>query len=436
MLPPYCGDDETTVFMLFLLVSPVFSGTIFYVYDELDRLHEVRFENGQKITYEYDQIGNLISKTPSAIGSAPDLVVSSVTAPANATTGQQVTVPVTIRNLGAIEAGGFYVNLYLSTDINITTSDTYLGQQYVSSLPAIGLQTINITATVPVVNSGPYYIGAIADATNMVLETNKTNNIQTSQQTSIIKCPSGYSLNLSSQRCEKAPECAAGTTYSVVSKKCEVSPVCSSGTYNFTSNQCVISGSYAATLAGAVTYNVPAYNGFSSEWTPGNDFPFDYCDPSTPQVHLNNLRINNQYCGIKGYISSTGFASSITVYKPVAYYSMGDDGYYGCPGASEGGAGLITGNSLCGVYGYSSTTFFSGAISTNVGYIAPSPGTYGGTYSCPSGGTLSGSTCITNIIITPSCIAGILDGASDKCIASATCTSGTLDLAANVCWAN
>jgi len=41
-----------------------FAGTTTYVYDELDRLHEVQFGNGNGIRYEYDKIGNLLSKTP------------------------------------------------------------------------------------------------------------------------------------------------------------------------------------------------------------------------------------------------------------------------------------------------------------------------------------------------------------------------------------
>lgn len=51
--------------LILLLASPLFAGTITYVYDELDRLKEVTLENGQKITYEYDEIGNIKSKTPS-----------------------------------------------------------------------------------------------------------------------------------------------------------------------------------------------------------------------------------------------------------------------------------------------------------------------------------------------------------------------------------
>lgn len=51
------------IIILTLLASPVFSASVTYRYDELDRLKEVTFENGKNIVYEYDQIGNMITKT-------------------------------------------------------------------------------------------------------------------------------------------------------------------------------------------------------------------------------------------------------------------------------------------------------------------------------------------------------------------------------------
>lgn len=52
-----------SIFLLLLLASPAFSTSISYEYDELDRLQVVTLENGQKITYEYDKIGNMKSTT-------------------------------------------------------------------------------------------------------------------------------------------------------------------------------------------------------------------------------------------------------------------------------------------------------------------------------------------------------------------------------------
>lgn len=70
-----------SIIMLLLLATPVFSASIIYKYDHLDRLSEVTLENGQKITYAYDKIGNLRSKTPS---------VNVATITASAVTGGQI----------------------------------------------------------------------------------------------------------------------------------------------------------------------------------------------------------------------------------------------------------------------------------------------------------------------------------------------------------
>lgn len=55
-----------TVIVLLLLASQVLGSSVGYEYDELDRLHIVTLENGQKITYQYDEIGNMVSRTGTA----------------------------------------------------------------------------------------------------------------------------------------------------------------------------------------------------------------------------------------------------------------------------------------------------------------------------------------------------------------------------------
>lgn len=53
------------IVLLVMLSLPMFAfaASTTYTYDDLNRLHEVIMDNGQKITYEYDEIGNMISKT-------------------------------------------------------------------------------------------------------------------------------------------------------------------------------------------------------------------------------------------------------------------------------------------------------------------------------------------------------------------------------------
>ena len=71
-------------------------------------------------------------------------------------------------------AGNNYVNYYLSTDANITSADTYLGQQLISGSLATGASSsTSTTVMVPgTLAPGAYYIRAIPDGTNDPIETN------------------------------------------------------------------------------------------------------------------------------------------------------------------------------------------------------------------------------------------------------------------------
>lgn len=83
---------------------------------------------------------------------------------------------VTVTNQGSAAAGGFYMNLYRSTDNVITTSDTNIGSLYVNMLAAGEQQTLSFPVTMPLDSAGTYYIGAIADVYNAVVESSKSNN--------------------------------------------------------------------------------------------------------------------------------------------------------------------------------------------------------------------------------------------------------------------
>jgi YD repeat-containing protein len=107
---------------------------------------------------------------------SPDLTLTAVSGPTSANITQPVTVATTIKNQGGT-TGGFYVSIYLSTDASITTSDTFLGYSYVSSINAGVQGTINITVRIPAnMTGGTYYIGAITDDGNYVVESNEANN--------------------------------------------------------------------------------------------------------------------------------------------------------------------------------------------------------------------------------------------------------------------
>ena len=115
--------------------------------------------------------------------SRSDLVITSVSGPINAAPGQQIGVVATVKNQGNGSSGGFYIGVYLSTDSTISpwddafeTGDLEVGTAYVTGLPAGSQQTLTINCTVPPTLAGTFYLGAIADSRNNVIESNESNN--------------------------------------------------------------------------------------------------------------------------------------------------------------------------------------------------------------------------------------------------------------------
>ena len=84
--------------------------------------------------------------------------------------------------------GGPMVNVYLSTDANITTSDILLTTRSVSSLAAGATSAANTSVTIPSSTPvGTYFIGAIADNGNTQTETDETNNSRATTATIQVK---------------------------------------------------------------------------------------------------------------------------------------------------------------------------------------------------------------------------------------------------------
>ncbi|WP_460594453.1 CARDB domain-containing protein [Geomonas sp. Red276] len=120
----------------------------------------------------------------------PDLVVTSLTPPATAIPGTTITVPATIKNIGYSSTGTFYVGFYLCPTNNINTSCVNLATKMFTSLAPGGQTTINLNAPLGSVPSGNYYIGAIADPSNQVVEADESNNIlAAATQTNVLKGP-------------------------------------------------------------------------------------------------------------------------------------------------------------------------------------------------------------------------------------------------------
>ncbi|WP_224361111.1 CARDB domain-containing protein [Hyalangium versicolor] len=138
--------------------------------------------DGQNSLAELIEDNNTKAGTRLGIGSKPDFIVTAVTGPASATSGQQLTASVTVCNQGT-QGGSTGVEVYLSTDTTITPNgptgpspDSYVG--YISSqyFNPGQCQTLAVQGWVYAPADGAYYLGAVADPQSSVAELLEDNN--------------------------------------------------------------------------------------------------------------------------------------------------------------------------------------------------------------------------------------------------------------------
>jgi len=303
-------------------------------------------------------------------------------------------------------------------------------------------------------------------------------------------CPTGYAYNSTRNQCEKTAECAEGATYNSATLKCEGG------------------GSYAATLSGGVNYNIPVYTDFyaiSEIYTTAN-FGYSGCPSNAISCWYDDGAGQENGGGyvatwISGYRAVIGYIASnanVKLYNQggqivtnssycTSSYCTATDAFDNCvsfectsattntllgsmsSSAFSGSKPVYSQNTLTFSSSYCTSSYctatdaFDNCVSSEcmsyasnplIGYIATSPGTYGGTYSCPSGGTLSGTTCNNSTSANPTCSNGTwdssigmckatytnecstgstYDNAVSACIGTPDCTSGALNTAADIC---
>ncbi|MBI5196453.1 MAG: hypothetical protein HZA10_09035 [Nitrospirae bacterium] len=107
-----------------------------------------------------------------------DLIITYLFVPSTARSGLTITVKDTTKNNGTNPAGASYTKFYLSANaVYDVGADTYLGKRSVASLAAGASTTGNTYITIPTgLQSGTYYIIAVADADEVIIEVNETNN--------------------------------------------------------------------------------------------------------------------------------------------------------------------------------------------------------------------------------------------------------------------
>ena len=110
----------------------------------------------------------------------PDLVVSSLSAPATGGAGLPVDVTDTTRNQGPGPAAASQTAFYLSADASLGAGDVLLGRRPVGVLLPNSSGTSKTALTIPGgTPAGVYYIIALADDGGTVSETNEANNTRT-----------------------------------------------------------------------------------------------------------------------------------------------------------------------------------------------------------------------------------------------------------------
>ncbi len=144
--------------------------------DDLDELDETSEDNNVALSTVQLNV---------APPSHPDLVVESVGfSPTSVEAGQTITVSDVVRNDGVEASSSFRVGIYLSADALVTTADLLIGQRSVSSLPVGSSASGSGSMTVPLfVSAGNYFVGAVVDDLDAIIEMDETNNGQASNGT-------------------------------------------------------------------------------------------------------------------------------------------------------------------------------------------------------------------------------------------------------------
>jgi hypothetical protein len=107
----------------------------------------------------------------------PDLIVSALTAPANAGAGLAIAVSDTTKNQGGSLAAASVTRFYLSTNYTLDAADEPLQTHAVGALAADASLVVTSSVTIPAgTASGLFYLIAAADAGNDVAESSDTNN--------------------------------------------------------------------------------------------------------------------------------------------------------------------------------------------------------------------------------------------------------------------
>lgn len=138
---------------------------------------------------ESNETNNAITGAALSTVHEVDLVMTAVSTTASSLeVGGSAVINSTVKNQGASSSDPFYVGIYLSTDATITNTDTLVGVRPLwwgvyAGTSESDATTVNIPFDLA---TGTYYLGAIADYSNGISETNETNNAITGAAITVV----------------------------------------------------------------------------------------------------------------------------------------------------------------------------------------------------------------------------------------------------------
>ena len=129
---------------------------------------------------ESDEFNNDImtsSAQLTVLDCTPDLSPTTISGPTSTPPGATVQVSYGVENLGVQETTNVAIDIFLSRDTTITSSDTHLGATTAASIQGGTTHSDSLSLTIPSnIGSGCWYWGIIADMNDNIAEKLETNN--------------------------------------------------------------------------------------------------------------------------------------------------------------------------------------------------------------------------------------------------------------------